>query len=319
MSDFLFEGRGLTRRYLTDEGKVLTACKQIDLNLSKGETLGIVGESGCGKSTLLRMLTRLEYPDEGNLYFRGEDITGLKGQALRKTRRHIQMVMQDPGTAFFPRQRARDAISEPLQNYGHYSADELDARVKELLTLVHLPTDMAERFPHAMSGGQRQRLSIARALATEPEILICDEATSALDVAVQKQVVQLLADIQKQRELAVIFVCHDLALVQSLSHRIMIMYLGRVVEVLPGNQVWDEACHPYSLALLNSVFTVDMDFTKPINLLEGEVPSPVDTPPGCPFHTRCQRCISKCRKELPVLRSISPQHQVACHLMQEGV
>ena len=235
MSECILEGRGLTRRYRRPDGRILTACQQIDLRLYPGETLGIVGESGCGKSTLLRILSQLERPDEGQLLFRGEDVTGWKGENLRRHRRHIQMVFQDPAAAFFPRMRVWDAVTEPLRNFSSCSRRELREKAKQLLEMVELPQEFLDRYPHSMSGGQRQRLGIARALALEPEVLLCDEATSALDVSTQDQLVELLVELQRQRELAILFVCHDLALVQSLSHRIMVMYLGVVVESLPSS------------------------------------------------------------------------------------
>lgn len=314
MSEVILEGRRLTRRYTTDTGRVLSACNGVDLKLCKGKTLGIVGESGCGKSTLLRLLTQLERPDEGRLFFRGNDITALRGEALRQNRRHIQMVFQDPSAAFFSRMKAGEAISEPLTNYEHISRRELLDRQTSLLELVQLPGDYAERYPHSMSGGQRQRLGIARALALDPDILICDEATAALDVSVQQCIIELLVEIQQQRQLSMVFVCHDLALVQSLSHQVMVMYLGGVVEVLPGGQVAQSACHPYSKALLSSIFTIDMDFTVPLHSLEGEVPSALDMPQGCSFHTRCPQSMEVCSATAPELRSLTPDHWVACHL-----
>ncbi|EGO63868.1 ABC transporter ATP-binding protein [Acetonema longum] len=315
MSEFILEGKGLTQRYKTDTGCILTACRAVDVRLRKGETLGIVGESGCGKSTLLRILAQLERPAEGQLFFNGTEITFLKGESLRRHRCHIQMVFQDPAASFFPRMKAGEAITEPLRNFRRLSRQETRDKQDELLELVGLPKEYANRYPHSMSGGQRQRLGIARALALDPDILICDEATSALDVSVQRQIIELLADIQRQRGLSIIFVCHDLALVQLMAHRVMIMYLGGVVESLPGDQVWDQACHPYSKALLSSVFATDMDFGKPVNTLEGDVPSPLDLPQGCSFHTRCPSCAEICRHEQPALRRIAAEHQAACHLL----
>ncbi|MDL2259564.1 dipeptide/oligopeptide/nickel ABC transporter ATP-binding protein, partial [Deltaproteobacteria bacterium OttesenSCG-928-K17] len=225
----ILEGRGLTRRYTSDAGQTLTACRGVDISLRQGHTLGIVGESGCGKSTLLRLLTQLEQPDEGQLFFRNQDITRLKGEALRKNRRHIQMVFQDPNSAFFARMKAGEAITEPLTNFERLTARQLWEKQAELLQLVQLPEDFADRYPHSMSGGQRQRLGIARALALDPDILVCDEATCALDVSVQEKIIGLLVEIQRQRQLSMVFVCHDLALVQSLAHQVMVMYLGGVV------------------------------------------------------------------------------------------
>lgn len=314
MSDYILEGRCLTRHYQADGGRILTACMEVDVRLYEGETLGIVGESGCGKSTLLRMLTQLERPDEGRLYFKGQDITDLKGETLRQNHRHIQMIFQDPAAAFFSRMKAGRAIVEPLINFGRYSRKELADKQAQLLRLVQLPDDFADRFPHSMSGGQRQRLGIARALALDPEILICDEATCALDVSVQEQIIQLLAAIQKERRLSMIFVCHDLALVQSLSHRVMVMYLGCVVEILYGREVYQHAVHPYTKMLAEAVFSLDMDFSRTIKPIEGEIPNPLMRPAGCPFHTRCAFCTERCRTEKPQLRKVGEEHYTACHM-----
>lgn len=316
MSRRILEAQGLTKVYANDRGNLLIACDNVDLVLYKGETLGIVGESGCGKSTLLKLITQLERPNQGKLYMEGKDVTGLKGEALRRSRRHIQMVFQDPSSSFFPRMKAGDAVSEPLRNFEKLTKKDIYNKVEELLELVQLPKEFANRYPHSMSGGQRQRLGIARALILEPDILVCDEATCALDVSVQKQIIELLVDIQRKRELSIIFVCHDLALIQSFSHRVMVMYLGNVVEVLPGNKVKDSSYHPYTKALLDSIFTVDMDTSAPIRLLEGEAPNAIDLPKGCPFHTRCPYKKAVCTKEKPKLRNIDENHQIACHIIR---
>ncbi len=313
MSKVLLEGRFLTKAYITDSGDTLTACDNIDIKLYKGETLGIVGESGCGKSTLLKLITQLEKSNRGELFINENNVYDLKGEALRRSRKHIQMVFQDPSASFFPRMKVGDAISEPLRNFEKLSKKDIDNKVESMLELVQLPIEFAARYPHSLSGGQLQRVGIARALILEPEILVCDEATSALDVSVQSQIIKLLVDIQKKRQLSMIFVSHDLALIQSFSHRIMVMYLGNVVELLPGNKIWDSACHPYTRALLNSVFTIDMDMSKDLNPLEGEVPSPINLPKGCVFSTRCSHCEKICIEERPRLRKISESHHVACH------
>ena len=286
MSECILEGQGLTRRYRRPDGRVLTACQQIDLRLYPGETLGIVGESGCGKSTLLRMLSQLERPDEGQLLFRGEDVTGWKGETLRRHRRHIQMVFQDPAAAFFPRMRVWDAVTEPLRNFSRRSRGELRETARQLLEMVELPQAFLDRYPHSIS---------------------------ALDVSTQDQLVQLLVELQRQRELAILFVCHDLALVQSLSHRIMVMYLGVVVESLPSSRLAEDALHPYTRALLESVFSLRDSCEKPIVPLGGEVPSPIDRPAGCPFHTRCPHCTELCRTRMPQLTAVGQAHWVACH------
>jgi oligopeptide/dipeptide ABC transporter ATP-binding protein len=205
-----------------------------------------------------------------------------------------------------------------LRNFGKLPGSKLREKQAELLSLVQLPEDFAGRYPHNMSGGQRQRLGIARALALDPDVLVCDEPTSALDVSVQEKIVGLLVKIQRERQLSMIFVCHDLDLVQSVSHQVMVMYLGGVLESLPGEEVWSRACHPYSKALLNSIFTLDMDFSKPLPTVQGEPPSALAAPRGCPFHTRCPHGIEICRAEKPKMRSLAPNHWAACHLLGEG-
>ena len=313
MSECILEGRGLTRRYRRPDGRILTACQQIDLRLYPGETLGIVGESGCGKSTLLRMLSQLERPDEGQLLFRGEDVTGWKGENLRRHRRHIQMVFQDPAAAFFPRMRVWDAVTEPLRNYSSCSRGELREKAKQLLEMVELPQEFLDRYPHSMSGGPPPPQGSARARARGPPGRLCEEATSARAVSTQDQLVELLVELQRQRELAILFVCHDLALLQSLSHRIMVMYLGVVVESLPSSCLANDALHPYAKALLESVFSLHDNHERPIVPLCGEVPSPIDRPAGCPFHTRCSHCTELCRTRMPQMTAVGPEHWVACH------
>lgn len=314
MSECILEGRGLTRRYRRPDGRTLTACHRVGLQLFPGETLGVVGESGCGKSTLVRMLAQLERPDEGELLFRGEEITGLKGEALRRYRPHVQMVFQDPAGAFFPRMRVWDAVTEPLRNFQPLSRAQRREQAARLLERVELPADFLDRYPHSMSGGQRQRLGIARALALEPEVLLCDEATSALDVSTQAQLVELLVSLQKKQNLSILFVCHDLALVQSLSHRMIVMYLGTVVESLPSAHLAADALHPYTRALLEAVFSLHTPPDKAVAPLSGEVPSPIHRPRGCPFHTRCPHCMEHCAQEEPPTITVAPGHTVACHL-----
>ncbi len=313
MSDYILEGKNLSKFYEND-GILLKACRNIDFEIKKGETVGIVGESGCGKSTLLKMLTRLEAPTEGSLFFKGQDITKEKGKSLRQNRKHVQMVFQDPSSAFSPRMRVHDAIAEPLKNYYKLSKKELDERINELLELVHLPKEFSTRYCHEMSGGQRQRLGIARALSVEPEILVCDEATSALDVLVQDNIMKLLIEIQQKRNLSIIFVCHDISLVSSISHKMMIMYLGTVVEIIEGDKISENVAHPYAKLLISSIFSTSMDFNKEIKTLEGDIPSPINIPEGCPFNTRCNHCMDVCKTEKPQLKTLGDNHKVACHL-----
>lgn len=234
-------------------GKVLTAVNDVSLQLHKGESLAIVGESGSGKSTLVKCLVRLHRPTSGAAIYDGTDLMKLGGEPLRQSRRHIQMVFQDPNTAFNPKMRIKDIVCEPLYNFDLIKSSEAEAKAKEMLRMVELPEDIVDRYPANMSGGQRQRIGIARALVLKPEILVCDEATSALDVSVQKKIVDLLLSIQRKTQLAIIFICHDLALVYQMCHRAAVMYQGSVVEVLPAGKL-REAKHPYTRKLLSSIF-----------------------------------------------------------------
>ena len=234
-------------------GKVLTAVNDVSLQLHKGESLAIVGESGSGKSTLVKCLVRLHRPTSGAALYDGTDLMKLGGEPLRQSRRHIQMVFQDPNTAFNPKMRIKDIICEPLYNFDLIKSSEAEAKAKEMLRMVELPEDIVDRYPANMSGGQRQRIGIARALVLKPEILVCDEATSALDVSVQKKIVDLLLSIQRKTQLSIIFICHDLALVYQMCHRAAVMYQGSVVEVLPAGKL-REAKHPYTQKLLSSIF-----------------------------------------------------------------
>ena len=315
MHNPILEGKNLSKSYTDFEsGKSLKACRDVDFYINKGETVGIVGESGCGKSTLLKMLAKLESPTEGELFFENNNITNIKGRDLKEHRKNIQMVFQDPSTAFSPRMKVDDCLLEPIENFYKLSKKDKKNKVNELLEQVELPTDYANRYCHAMSGGQRQRLGIARALSLDPQILVCDEATSALDVSIQKNIIDLLVDIQRKRDLSIIFVCHDISLVASFTHRIMIMYLGTVVETLNSCDLQQKACHPYSKLLISSIFSTSMDFNKKIEILEGDVPSPLDIPLGCPFSSRCSSCMDICTKEKPSLKQLSNNHKVACHL-----
>lgn len=312
--DMILEAKHVTRKFPAAGGKVLTACNDINLKLYKGKTLGLVGESGCGKSTFMRFLVSLDVPTEGEILFHGKDITKLKGEALRQNRQNIQMVFQDPGGSFNPKMKIRDIICEPLLNFKRIKPSEKDAVARKFLEMVDLPGDFADRFPHNMSGGQRQRIAIARAIALEPEIIVMDEATCALDVSVQKTIIELIVGLQKEKNIAIGFIAHDLGLIQSFAHQIAVMYLGNIVEVLPGEDISSNAKHPYTQALLGAVFDLNMDFSQKIESIESEAPSPLDVPPGCPFQDRCDRCMEICKKERPTLISLEEGHEVACHL-----
>lgn len=315
--DMILEAKHVTRRFPASGGRELTACNDINLKFYRGKTLGLIGESGCGKSTFMRFLVRLDVPTEGEILFKGKDLTRLKGEELRQTRQYIQMVFQDPGGSFNPKMKIRDIICEPLMNFGRIKASEKDSTARKYLEAVDLPGEFADRFPHNMSGGQRQRIAIARAVALEPELIVMDEATCALDVSVQKTMIELICRLQKEKNIAIGFIAHDLGLIQSFAHQIAVMYLGSIVEILPGEMV-DRARHPYTQALLGAIFDTKMDFSRKIESIDSEIPSPLDVPPGCPFQTRCVHCGDICRSKRPELITIGEGHSVACHLFKEG-
>lgn len=308
------EARHISRQFFTPDGRSLWANRDINLRFYRGQTTGIVGESGCGKSTFMKIMAQLDRPTEGDIFFQGKNITAIKGKELRENRRHIQMIFQDTYASFNPRMKIRDIICEPLLNFGIIKRRERDAAAKKLLQMVELPEEAADRYPHSMSGGQRQRAAIARAIALEPEVIMCDEATAALDVSVQKNIVELLAKLQRKKQIAIGFICHDIALVSQISHQVAVMYLGNVVEVLPAAGMKEEAGHPYTKMLLQSVFDLSMDFTKKIETTEGSAASLSDMPQGCPFLNRCSLRRDICGREKPELKEIAPHHCVACHL-----
>lgn len=314
--EVILEAKHVTRRFTASGGRTLVANHDINLKMYKGKTLGLVGESGCGKSTFMRFLVSLDTPSEGQILYRGKDITKMKGEELRQNRQNIQMVFQDPSASFNPKMKIRDILCEPLMNFKRIKASEKDAAAKKLLHMVELPEEFADRYPHNMSGGQRQRVAIARALALEPEILIMDEATAALDVSVQKTIIELVSKLQKEQQITIGFICHDIALVQSVAHQVAVMYLGNLVEVIPGKDIAEKSVHPYTRALMGAIFDIHMDFSKPIESIESEAPSPLDVPDGCPFQNRCEHCMEVCRQERPELIELESGHQVVCHLFR---
>lgn len=315
-AEAVLEVKNLTKKFPVEGGKVLTACDNVSFQAYKGQTLGIIGESGCGKSTLVRTILQIHPATVGEVIFEGQDILLLKGEALRQNRRKIQMVFQDPSAAFNPKMRVKDILCEPLLNFGLLQKSEVDARASELLQMVELPVEFKDRYPHSMSGGQRQRLGIARALSLEPQIIVCDEATSALDVSVQEKICELLVRLQKEKGITYIFICHDIGLVDLMSHQVAVMYLGNVVERLEGCRLSTGSAHPYTKALIKSIFKVDFKPGEKIEPLEGDIPSPLDLPLGCPFQSRCEECQDICRQEKPQLREIHQGHFVACHLVK---
>ena len=291
----------------------------ITFALRSGETLGLVGESGCGKSTTGKMISKLIEPTAGQIYLKGERIEGLSRRAMRRRRRRLQVVFQDPYSSLNPRMRAKDIVAEPLRNFERLARTEVDRRVAELFEQVGLRSDQMVRFPHEFSGGKRQRLVIARALALKPEVIVCDEPVSALDVSVQAQVINLLADLQRNFGVAYVFIAHDLAVVEHISHRVAVMYLGRIVELGDKRSVFANPQHPYTEALLSAVPVPEPAAISQRIVLQGDVPSPINPPAGCHFHTRCPYAMARCRQEAPLMRQLQPGHFAACHLRSGDV
>jgi oligopeptide transport system ATP-binding protein len=289
----------------------------VSFNVVKGETLGLVGESGCGKSTTGRTLLQLYRPTSGQVFFEGIDLVKTKGEDLRKTRRRMQMIFQDPYASLNPRMSVGEIVGEPLLVHNMASRKEVDDRVRQLLRTVGLNPRYVDRYPHEFSGGQRQRIGVARALALEPSLIVCDEPISALDVSIQAQVINLLEDLQRNLNLTYLFIAHDLSMVRHISNRVAVMYLGVIVEMTTRDELYKHPLHPYTQALLSAVPIPDPvaeDKRRRI-ILEGDVPSPINPPSGCRFRTRCRLAATVCSESRPEFREVSPGHFVACHMV----
>ncbi|MSO21137.1 MAG: dipeptide ABC transporter ATP-binding protein [Acidobacteria bacterium] len=318
----LLEVRDLQKHYPVKRGllgRTVAQIKAVDgvsFEMKHGETLGLVGESGCGKTTTGRAILRLIEPTAGQVTFDGTEILGLEGEPLRQIRKRMQIIFQDPYGSLNPRMTVGGIVMEGMVAHGMYSKDERIERTQNLLERVGLDRDQFHRYPHEFSGGQRQRIGIARALAVEPRFIVCDEPVSALDVSIQAQIINLLADLKQELGLSYLFIAHDLSVVEHISDRVAVMYLGRIVEQATSSEIFSNPLHPYTKALLASVPSIAPGEKKRRAVLMGDVPTPLNPPPGCPFHTRCPEVMDICKVETPVVTPQGPQHTVACHLYQ---
>ncbi|UQW97878.1 dipeptide ABC transporter ATP-binding protein [Rummeliibacillus sp. G93] len=320
MTELLLEVKNLKKHFPVNKGlfgqkkSFVRAVDGVSLTIEKGETLGLVGESGCGKSTIGRMITRLLAPTEGEILFDGRDLSKLNDKQIREARKELQMIFQDPYASLNPRMTIGETIAEPLIVHNMMNKKDRIKKVHELLECVGLTSYHANRYPHEFSGGQRQRIGIARALAVNPKLIVADEPVSALDVSIQSQVLNLMQDLQEEFGLTYLFISHDLSVVEHISDRVGVMYLGKLVEIARKETLYENPKHPYTKALMSAVPIANPRIKKERIVLQGDIPSPSNPPTGCTFHPRCNACMEICKIEVPVLKETSPGHFSACHL-----
>ncbi|MCB5934164.1 dipeptide ABC transporter ATP-binding protein [Caldibacillus thermoamylovorans] len=320
MTEPLVEVKNLKKYFPARKGvfgqkkSVVKAVDDVSFSIQKGETLGLVGESGCGKSTTGRMLMKLLEPTEGQIVFEGKDLSELNKSEIRSARKNFQMIFQDPYASLNPRMKIKDIINEPLVIHG-YDIEQREQRVNELLDIVGLSAAQGDRYPHEFSGGQRQRIGIARALAISPKLIIADEPVSALDVSIQSQILNLLKDLQNEFHLTYLFISHNLSVVEHISDRVGVMYLGKIVEIADQETLYKNPLHPYTKSLLSAVPIPDPKIKRERIILKGDIPSPANPPSGCTFHTRCPFATKQCRQEVPTLRNVGNEQYVSCHLV----
>ncbi len=324
-SEVLIEARNVVKYFPVRGGVARTvqaqvqAVDDVSFTINKGETLGLVGESGCGKTTLGRTILQLIEPTSGKIYFEGQEITGIKGQALKHVRRDMQIIFQDPYSSLDPRMPIGQSIEEGLEIHGIGTPQERRQMVRDVLERVGMYAEHASRYPHEFSGGQRQRIGIARALVLRPKFMVCDEPVSALDVSIQSQVLNLLRHLQHEFGLTYLFVAHDLSVVEHISDRVAVMYLGKIVELASRDELFAKPLHPYTQALMSAIPIPDPTITRERIILKGDVPSPIHPPSGCRFHPRCPIAVEECSHVEPELRELRPGHWVSCHLAEKSL